>query len=367
MSLQGYNNATERRNLFNQTDVTGTLATGAVRHTLLAGAELSRQRTDNVRNTAYFNGSATSTSTPVPFATPTSRVNVAFRQSATDADNHVQADVGALYAQDQIALSSRWQAIAGVRVDAFTVRFHNNRNGQDLERYDRLVSPRAGLIFKPVDARLALRLVQRLPSPELGRPVLLAHGDDADARARAVPQLRGRRQVGRSRVARAHRRAVPARSQQQHRARPGEPDAHRADGGAAHHGLRARRHGCGDVGLAARRRLLVADRAHPEPHVGRPRGRERAARPAVHRLAVEPGPALARHRRRRRCRAPGANVRRDRQLRHAPRLHPLRWRAVRRAAVQDAGAAQRREPARTRATTRPRRATTTSCRVRRGR
>ena len=30
------------------------------------------------------------------------------------------------------------------------MRFHNNRNGQDLERYDRLVSPRAGLVFKPV-------------------------------------------------------------------------------------------------------------------------------------------------------------------------------------------------------------------------
>jgi len=150
VSLLGYNNATERRNLFNQTDVTGTLGTGTVRHTLLAGAELSRQRTDNYRNTAYFNGSATVTSTPVPFATPTSLVNVAFRQSASDADNHVQADVGALYAQDQIALSSQWQAIAGVRVDAFNIRFHNNRNGQELERYDRLVSPRAGLIFKPV-------------------------------------------------------------------------------------------------------------------------------------------------------------------------------------------------------------------------
>jgi len=149
VSLFGYNNATERRSLFNQTDVTGTLATGTVRHTLLAGAELSRQRTDNVRNTAYFDGSATATSTPVPFGAPTSLVNVAFRQSSTDADNHVQADVGALYAQDQIALSSQWQAVAGVRVDAFTIRFHNNRSGQDLERYDRLVSPRAGLIFKP--------------------------------------------------------------------------------------------------------------------------------------------------------------------------------------------------------------------------
>jgi catecholate siderophore receptor len=166
VSLLGYNNATERRSLFNQTDVTGTLATGAVRHTLLVGAELSRQRSDNVRNTAYFDGSATATSTPVPFDSPTSRVNVAFRQSATDADNHVRADVGALYAQDQIALSSQWQAIAGVRVDAFTVRFHNNRNGQDLERYDRLVSPRAGLIFKPVTpaSLYASYSVSHLPS-----------------------------------------------------------------------------------------------------------------------------------------------------------------------------------------------------------
>ena len=150
VTLQGYNNATDRVNLFNQTDLTGTLLTGAVRHTVLAGAELSRQRTDNYRNTGYFNGSATATSTAVPFASPTNAVNIAFRQSATDADNHVRADVGALYVQDQVELSSQWQAIAGVRVDAFTVRYHNNRNDQDLERYDRLVSPRGGLIFKPV-------------------------------------------------------------------------------------------------------------------------------------------------------------------------------------------------------------------------
>ena len=150
VTLQGYNNATDRVNLFNQTDLTGTLVTGAVRHTVLAGVELSRQRTDNFRNTGYFNGSATATSTPVPFASPTSAVNVAFRQSATDADNHARADVGAVYVQDQVELSPHWQAVAGVRVDAFSVRFYNNRNGQELERFDRLVSPRGGLIFKPI-------------------------------------------------------------------------------------------------------------------------------------------------------------------------------------------------------------------------
>ncbi|MBW8770634.1 MAG: TonB-dependent siderophore receptor [Gemmatimonadetes bacterium] len=148
VNLQGYNNATARTNAFNQTDLTGALTTGPVRHTLLAGAELSRQNTDNLRNTAYFGGAATTVQ--VPLAQPARSTGVAFRPSATDADNHVRADVGALYAQDQLALSDHWQAIAGLRVDAFTVRFHNNRNDQNLQRFDRLVSPRAGLIFKPV-------------------------------------------------------------------------------------------------------------------------------------------------------------------------------------------------------------------------
>jgi len=148
VNLQGYNNGIVRTNVFNQTDLTGTLTTGGVRHTLLGGAELSRQNTDNLRNTAYFG--ATATMLQVPLAQPARSTGVVFRPSATDADNHVRADVGALYAQDQVELSDHWQAIAGLRVDAFTVNFHNNRNGQDLHRFDRLVSPRAGLIFKPV-------------------------------------------------------------------------------------------------------------------------------------------------------------------------------------------------------------------------
>jgi catecholate siderophore receptor len=148
VSLQGYNNATERGALFNQTDLTSTLVTGAVRHTLLAGAELSRQASDNLRHTGYF---GTSTSLPVSLDDPTQSTGVAFRQSATDADNHSVANVAALYVQDQIALSTSWQAVAGVRVDRFAMRSHNNRTDEDLSRDDRLVSPRVGLIYKPVE------------------------------------------------------------------------------------------------------------------------------------------------------------------------------------------------------------------------
>ena len=39
-----------------------------------------------------------------------------------------------------------------MRFDYFDLQFHNNRNDQDLRRIDRLVSPRAGVIVKPVTA-----------------------------------------------------------------------------------------------------------------------------------------------------------------------------------------------------------------------
>jgi len=86
-----------------------------------------------------------------PFDQPTQTTGVSFRQSATDANNHSVATVGALYVQDQVELSRRWQAVAGVRVDRFAVRFHDHRTDADLSRVDRLVSPRAGLIYKPVE------------------------------------------------------------------------------------------------------------------------------------------------------------------------------------------------------------------------
>jgi catecholate siderophore receptor len=165
LDLSAYNNATRRANLFNQTDLTTTATTGALTHTLLLGGELSRQSTDNVRQTGYFNG-GTSASFSVSAEAPTQPTDVTFRQSATDADNHVRLDVGAGYVQDQIALGQRWLAIAGVRIDRFDLRFHNNRTGGDLARVDRLASPRGGLIFKPVEqaSLYASYSVSHLPS-----------------------------------------------------------------------------------------------------------------------------------------------------------------------------------------------------------
>ena len=149
LNLTAYNNSTRRQNVFNQTDLTYSLSTGPVRHTLMGGAEFGRQSSRNFRNTGFFNNTTTTFS--VPLADPTIDTPVTFRQNATDANNRVTANIAATYLQDQVELGRHVQLLVGLRFDRFALRFHNNRNGEDLTRTDHLASPRAGIIFKPIE------------------------------------------------------------------------------------------------------------------------------------------------------------------------------------------------------------------------
>jgi catecholate siderophore receptor len=151
VNLSGYNNGMKRENLFNQTDLVLTARTGSLEHTLLVGTELGRQVSDNVRTTAFFTTLGPNTTTvSVPVSDPVTSLPVEFRPSATDADNHGVSTVAAIYAQDQLVLSSHLQAVLGLRYDDFSVDFTNNRTATDLSSDDGLVSPRVGLIYKPV-------------------------------------------------------------------------------------------------------------------------------------------------------------------------------------------------------------------------
>jgi catecholate siderophore receptor len=144
VTLQAYNSGTERRNLFNQTDVTWKIATGAIEHTLLGGVELGRQETDNTRTPNTTPGTVNianpTTFAPVTFGTP------------LQANNRVDLDLSAVYLQDQMALSAQFQVIAGIRFDRFDLDFDDKRPANtDFSRKDDLVSPRLGAIYKPVE------------------------------------------------------------------------------------------------------------------------------------------------------------------------------------------------------------------------
>lgn len=152
VGISGYNNDTQRENVFGQADLVISGRTGSVDHVLLTGFELGRQVTDNLRTTAFFTTIGPNVTTvQVPLSNPRTSLPMTFRPNATDADNHGVANVAAAYLQDQITFSPRLQAILGLRLDRFTVDFRNHRTAADLDSQDNLVSPRAGLVYKPRD------------------------------------------------------------------------------------------------------------------------------------------------------------------------------------------------------------------------
>lgn len=148
VSLAAYNNANQRTNFFNQTDLSKKFMAGGIEHTLLTGFEFGYQDSANRRNTGFF-GAATTIVVPIsnPFAVATR-----FAPNGTDADNGVRSHLAAVYVQDQVALSKQWKLLAGIRFDSFKVSFDDRRTttpAVDLARTDNAFSPRAGLIWSP--------------------------------------------------------------------------------------------------------------------------------------------------------------------------------------------------------------------------
>ena len=151
VAISAYNNATTRDNVFNQTDLIVSTQTGRFGHTLLLGSEFGRQSTDNFRETGFFSSlGANVTSFNAPLSDPTISLPLDFRQNATDADNSSVATVAAAYAQDQIALSDRVEAVVGLRFDSFQSDVTNHRTAADFSSSDGLLSPRLGVIYKPM-------------------------------------------------------------------------------------------------------------------------------------------------------------------------------------------------------------------------
>lgn len=151
VELIAYSSDTGRQQFLNQSEVVLHLESGQVKHDLLMGLELGRQDTDNRRERGFFTGEGPDVSSLfVPVLTPTVHVPIALRQRDNDVTNHGTAESAALYLQNQISFSAHWLAIAGLRFESLDVNFTNDRTGMKLTAHDRYLSPRAGLIYKPM-------------------------------------------------------------------------------------------------------------------------------------------------------------------------------------------------------------------------
>jgi len=155
VSLSAYRDTTRRQNLITQTDLVWRGRTGGLGHTLLLGFELGRQDTTNRRLNGFFQPADTA-SVNVTVASPTIDADIVFRPVNTNAArtpanwNETEASVAAAYVQDQIRISDSFEILAGLRFDRFALDATNLNNGQRFNRTDDLVSPRLGLIARPL-------------------------------------------------------------------------------------------------------------------------------------------------------------------------------------------------------------------------
>lgn len=145
-AVGAYRDTTDRKNFINQTDILYKINTGRFEHQLLAGMEVGTQKTTNSR---FIAGSSERVSSSVSVFSPT--YNLPINLSNTSRNQASEIDIFALYIQDQIKISEQWQAIVGVRHDQLKTHYDNIKSNQTLVVTDSLVSPRAGLIFKPLE------------------------------------------------------------------------------------------------------------------------------------------------------------------------------------------------------------------------
>ncbi|NQD38277.1 TonB-dependent siderophore receptor [Permianibacter sp. IMCC34836] len=151
VNRQGRARDTEDEILLNQTDLSLKFGEGAIKHTVLVGLELAREKFhNNTRN--LTNGPATPINNPNPHDAYTGTITPTGFAEA-------KADTVALYVFDTIEFGSNWQANLGLRHDDFQTDFYsktlnlttNNIDIVDLNNADSTINWNAGLTYKPAE------------------------------------------------------------------------------------------------------------------------------------------------------------------------------------------------------------------------
>lgn len=160
VTIDGYVDTTARENLIFSGDVIGEFETGNVGHKLLVGAEFINTSSNQNRFNTFWN---TTRDDEEVFGASNFRlrggsgINAA-GQLATNSfntdlndDTRVDLDTYSVFINDEIALSEHVDVILGARFDRFDIEVFDAVANQTLGRTDEEISPRAGLVFKPVE------------------------------------------------------------------------------------------------------------------------------------------------------------------------------------------------------------------------
>ncbi|MEO0445275.1 MAG: TonB-dependent siderophore receptor [Verrucomicrobiota bacterium] len=164
VTLDGYIDNTARENLVFSGDLVGEFETGFIGHKLIVGAEYINTSSDQNRFNSFwdttmddnevFNAAGFSLVGGSGINSVGNRATNSFTTDLND-DTRVDIDTYSFYLQDEIAVTKYLDIIAGARFDSFDIEVLNAVNNEVRTRKDEEVSPRFGLVVKPVE-RLSL-------------------------------------------------------------------------------------------------------------------------------------------------------------------------------------------------------------------
>ena len=189
VTLDGYQDETARENLILQTNLVSEFAMGGFAHTLLIGAEYADQQSANARNDNVFsdtNDDQTTIALTRPLALP------AFAFSNPVRNRRSDVQVLSLYAQDQIDIGEHFKLIAGVRFDQFEIDVNDIQNTARFSRTDEEISPRIGIIYKPMDNVSAYASYSKSFLPRSGDQFL----ELTDASSQLAPEEFNNQEIG---------------------------------------------------------------------------------------------------------------------------------------------------------------------------
>lgn len=169
VDLDGYVDTTQRTNFVLAGNLVSEFSTGSIGHTIIGGVEYIQTENDNDRYNPVFSTFADAIgmdsdreafliSDPLTFsggigirADGVSQTNMAF----TDLNDKTEAevDVFSLYIQDQIEINQYIDVILGARFDSFDFVATDLKPSTSVtrSRKDEEISPRAGVVIKPIE------------------------------------------------------------------------------------------------------------------------------------------------------------------------------------------------------------------------
>jgi len=205
VELDGYIDTTERERFTLSGDLIGEFSTGSVEHKVLLGGEFIRTSSDQNRLNNVFEEAFDSNGNLLPDPDDQSFFSLANGLALSNGvvrddsgnilgtgtftmlndDTETTISVFSVFLQDEIKVTDKLDLILGARFDSFDIEVIDNNPGTPaderfLDRTDNEVTPRIGLVYRPVDELSLYASYSETFQPRSGEQFAdLGGGDDA--------------------------------------------------------------------------------------------------------------------------------------------------------------------------------------------